>query len=104
MQPEIRIQAQTKELEARWQQEARWAGIERTYTAADVVRLRGSVVPESTLARYARNAQVNVETPRARRPIAMRYASAAAFESRRRKNGASTRPPSANGGLPASMW
>src|SRR5437879_7377625 len=51
MQPEIRIQAQTKELEARWQQEARWAGIERTYTAADVVRLRGSVVPESTLAR-----------------------------------------------------
>ena len=51
MQPEIRIQAQTKELEARWQQDARWAGIERTYTAADVVRLRGSVVPESTLAR-----------------------------------------------------
>ena len=51
MQPEIRIQAQTKELEARWQQDARWAGIERTYAAADVVRLRGSVVPESTLAR-----------------------------------------------------
>src|SRR2546430_13886503 len=51
MQPEIRIQAQTKELEARWQQDARWAGIERTYTAADVVRLRGSVVPENTLAR-----------------------------------------------------
>src|SRR5437762_13849383 len=51
MQPEIRIQAQTKELEARWQQDARWSGIDRTYTAADVVRLRGSVVPESTLAR-----------------------------------------------------
>ena len=51
MQPEIRIQAQTKELEARWQQDARWAGIERTYSAADVVRLRGSVVPEQTLAR-----------------------------------------------------
>jgi len=51
MQPEIRIQAQTKELEARWQQDARWVGIERTYSAADVVRLRGSVVPESTLAR-----------------------------------------------------
>src|SRR5438270_849877 len=51
MQPEIRIQAQTKELEARWQQDARWAGIERTYTAADVVRLCGSVVPEHTLAR-----------------------------------------------------
>src|SRR3954470_13466549 len=51
MQPEIRIQAQTKDLEARWQQDARWAGIERTYAAADVVRLRGSVVPEQTLAR-----------------------------------------------------
>src|SRR5438105_15153302 len=51
MQPEIRIQAQTKELEARWQQDARWSGIERTYEAADVVRLRGSVVPEQTLAR-----------------------------------------------------
>jgi len=51
MQPETRIQAQAQELEARWQQDDRWAGIERTYTAADVVRLRGSVVPEHTLAR-----------------------------------------------------
>jgi len=50
MQPEIRIQEQTQDLEARWQQD-RWAGIERTYTAAEVVRLRGSVVPEHTLAR-----------------------------------------------------
>ncbi len=46
MQPEIRIQEQTTDLEARWQQDARWTGIERTYTAAEVVRLRGSVVPE----------------------------------------------------------
>jgi isocitrate lyase len=51
MQPEIRIQAQTKDLEARWQRDARWDGIERTYSAGDVARLRGSVVPESTLAR-----------------------------------------------------
>ena len=29
----------------------RWSGIERTYTAEQVVRLRGSVVPEHTLAR-----------------------------------------------------
>ena len=29
----------------------RWSGIERTYTAEDVVRLRGSVVEEHTLAR-----------------------------------------------------
>src|SRR5438270_28203 len=31
--------------------DARWDGIERTYTAEDVERLRGSVVPEHTLAR-----------------------------------------------------
>ena len=35
----------------RWQQDERWAGIERPYTAEEVVRLRGSVVPEHTLAR-----------------------------------------------------
>src|ERR687885_1708801 len=31
--------------------DARWEGIERTYTAEDVARLRGSVVPEHTIAR-----------------------------------------------------
>jgi isocitrate lyase len=51
MQPEIRIQNEAQKLESRWQQEARWTGIERTYGATDVVRLRGSVVPEHTLAR-----------------------------------------------------
>jgi isocitrate lyase len=51
MQPEIRIQSQTQRLETQWRDDARWAGVERTYTAADVVRLRGSVVPEHTLAR-----------------------------------------------------
>jgi isocitrate lyase len=51
MSPEIRIQAQTQKLETQWRQEPRWTGIERSYTAADVVRLRGSVVPEHTLAR-----------------------------------------------------
>jgi len=34
-----------------WQEDPRWAGVERTYTAEDVVRLRGSVVEEYTLAR-----------------------------------------------------
>jgi isocitrate lyase len=34
-----------------WAENPRWRGIERTYTAEDVVRLRGSVVPEHTLAR-----------------------------------------------------
>jgi isocitrate lyase len=38
-------------LEAQWRHDARWHGIERTYTAEDVVRLRGSVVEEHTLAR-----------------------------------------------------
>jgi isocitrate lyase len=48
---EVRIQEQTEQLEAQWAQDERWAGIERAYTAEDVVRLRGSVVPECTLGR-----------------------------------------------------
>jgi isocitrate/methylisocitrate lyase len=48
---EARIQAQAAELEDRWQDDERWSGIERPYTPEDVVRLRGSVVPECTLAR-----------------------------------------------------
>src|ERR1700746_3638768 len=40
-----------RELEAHWSADDRWSGIERTYTAEDVVRLRGSVVEEHTLAR-----------------------------------------------------
>src|SRR6266545_4948131 len=40
-----------RELEAGWASDGRWEGIERTYTAADVVRLRGSVQIEHTLAR-----------------------------------------------------
>src|SRR6266853_965799 len=46
-----RIQAEADQLDARWRDDTRWRGIERSYTAADVIRLRGSVVPESTLAR-----------------------------------------------------
>jgi len=46
-----RIQEQTAQLETQWAQDERWAGIERTYSAEDVVRLRGSVVPECTLGR-----------------------------------------------------
>src|SRR5581483_8936414 len=51
MNGKARIQAQADQLDARWRDDARWAGVERTYTATDVVRLRGSVVPEATLAR-----------------------------------------------------
>ncbi|MFF3837788.1 isocitrate lyase [Streptomyces sp. NPDC001930] len=43
--------AAAAELAARWAMDPRWAGIERTYTAEDVVRLSGSVREEHTLAR-----------------------------------------------------
>ncbi|MCL4814390.1 MAG: isocitrate lyase, partial [Vicinamibacteraceae bacterium] len=39
------------DLEAMWKTDPRWAGITRPYTAADVLRLRGSVRIEYTLAR-----------------------------------------------------
>ena len=50
MEREVRIQAEAEQLETSWR-EARWSGIERTYSASDVIRLRGSVVPEQTIAR-----------------------------------------------------
>jgi isocitrate lyase len=46
-----RIQAAADQLEATWRDDPRWRGIERSYSATDVVRLRGSVVPEHTIAR-----------------------------------------------------
>ncbi|MHB8470906.1 MAG: isocitrate lyase [Gaiellaceae bacterium] len=51
MTPQARIQAEADQLDARWRDDGRWQGVRRTYAAADVVRLRGSVVPEQTLAR-----------------------------------------------------
>jgi isocitrate lyase len=51
MTPEARIQVEADQLDARWRDDARWQGIQRTYTAADAVRLRGTVVPEHTFAR-----------------------------------------------------
>lgn len=43
--------AQVSALLSRWATEGRWAGIQRDYGAEDVVRLRGSVQVEHTLAR-----------------------------------------------------
>ena len=43
--------AQIKELEEDWAGNPRWTGVKRDYSAADVVRLRGSVQIEYTLAR-----------------------------------------------------
>ena len=39
------------DLEREWKSDARWANVKRTYSAADVVRLRGSLVIEHTLAK-----------------------------------------------------
>src|SRR6059058_3437737 len=51
MDTEARIREQTEQLEAQWADDERWAGIARPYGAEDVVRLRGSIVPECTLGR-----------------------------------------------------
>ena len=48
---EARIHSEAAELAERWAEDSRWSGILRTYEAEDVVRLRGSVTPEHTLAR-----------------------------------------------------
>ncbi|QUW20441.1 isocitrate lyase [Sporosarcina sp. Marseille-Q4063] len=42
---------QAKQLEESWENDARWNGIERLYTGEDVVKLRGSIQIEHTLAR-----------------------------------------------------
>ncbi len=46
-----RISEQAARLRTEWQQNPRWAGTQRTYTAEDVIRLRGSVQEEHTLAK-----------------------------------------------------
>ncbi|WP_419960631.1 isocitrate lyase [Psychrobacillus sp. BM2] len=43
-------QQQVEELLQQWKEESRWKGIERPYSAVDVVKLRGSVIIEQTLA------------------------------------------------------
>lgn len=42
---------QIEQLQQDWQDNPRWQNVKRTYSAVDVVRLRGSVQPEYTLAR-----------------------------------------------------
>ena len=44
-------EGQIKKIEQDWAENPRWIGVTRDYTAADVVRLRGSVQIEHTLAR-----------------------------------------------------
>ena len=45
------FEAHAAELEQRWANDARWSGIRRGYSAAEVLRLRGSFSPECTIAR-----------------------------------------------------
>ncbi|WP_425551037.1 isocitrate lyase [Actinoallomurus oryzae] len=46
-----RLKGAAEELQHQWETDPRWANIDRDYTAEDVVRLRGSVQEEHTLAR-----------------------------------------------------
>ena len=45
------LQQEAAKLEQQWASDPRWKGVKRSYSAADVVKLRGSVVEEHTLAR-----------------------------------------------------
>jgi isocitrate lyase len=45
------VNDQPARLQREWDTDPRWAGVERTYSAADMIRLRGSVQEEHTLAR-----------------------------------------------------
>ena len=47
----LSFQEQVDELKAEWAKNPRWAGVQRDYSAEDVVRLRGSVQVDHTLAR-----------------------------------------------------
>jgi isocitrate lyase len=45
------FRTEVEKIEQQWASDPRWSGIRRDYTAADVVRLRGSFTPECTIAR-----------------------------------------------------
>jgi isocitrate/methylisocitrate lyase len=45
------IEGAAEEIRRQWDTDPRWAGIERTYSAEDVIKLRGSVQEEHTLAK-----------------------------------------------------
>src|SRR5688500_549162 len=44
-------EAQARELERRWATDPRWSGVRRSYAAEEVLKLRGSLQIEYTLAR-----------------------------------------------------
>jgi isocitrate lyase len=49
--PQDRVAREARELQREWQGDPRWKGVTRDYSAEDVIRLRGSVRLEHTLAR-----------------------------------------------------
>src|SRR6187397_1336178 len=49
---EQRIRSEADDLERRWETDPRWSGVERTYSAEEVVRLRGSFRAEHSAARH----------------------------------------------------
>src|ERR687888_1412660 len=51
MEPRQAIEEAARDLEADWAGNPRWAGIERSYAAAEVARLRGSVPVQHSLAK-----------------------------------------------------
>ncbi len=51
MTTKARIRREAQELERRWADDRRWSGIERSYSAEDVIRLRGSLRIEHTVGR-----------------------------------------------------
>jgi isocitrate lyase len=46
------LEAQVRELESNWAADSRWTGIRRAYSAEEVVKLRGSLRVEHTIARH----------------------------------------------------
>jgi isocitrate/methylisocitrate lyase len=48
---EIAMSSSAEQLQNEWATDPRWRGVRRTYSAADVVRLRGAIQEEHTLAR-----------------------------------------------------
>ena len=49
--PQERVARDATTLQRQWKTDARWSGIRREYTASDVLRLRGSIRLEHTIAR-----------------------------------------------------
>ena len=55
-------EAEAQKLQKEWSENPRWQGIKRGYSAADVVRLRGSIQPEHTLAKHGAEKLWNLVT------------------------------------------